>query len=71
MGQDNFFINLSFWKSVSNYAIFICGVALIAKMFFRKYIESVIWPVLFIGIAAFILFAIAELMKFILKRKMQ
>lgn len=71
MGQGNFFMDSSFWKRVSNYAIFICGAALIAKMFFRKYIENVIWPVLFIGIIAFIIFAVAELMKFMLRQKDQ
>jgi hypothetical protein len=69
MGQGSFYMSLSFWKKVSNYAIFICGIALVAKMFFRKYIENIIWPALFVGIIAFFLFAIAELIIFILKKK--
>lgn len=69
MDQDKFFMSLSFWKKASNYSIFICGIALVAKMFFRKYIEAIIWPVLLVGIIAFFLFAISELIVFILKKK--
>jgi hypothetical protein len=38
-------------------------------MFFRKYLENIIVPVLFVGGIALIVFIFSELMKFILKRK--
>jgi hypothetical protein len=60
---------IEFWISVSNYSIAVCGVALIARMFFRKYLESIIIPILIVGGIALILSIVAELMKFILKRK--
>ena len=69
MGKGNFYMNLNFWQKLSNCSISICGLVLISKMFFRKYIEDIIWPILFVGIFAFLLFVIAELMHFILKKK--
>ncbi|WMW78119.1 hypothetical protein RF683_01355 [Flavobacterium sp. 20NA77.7] len=60
---------IEFWAKASNYSIAICGVVLIAKMFFRKYLENIIVPVLFVGGIALIVFIFSELMKFILKRK--
>jgi hypothetical protein len=60
---------IEFWVKASNYSIAICGVVLIAKMFFRKYLENIIVPVLFVGGIALIVFIFSELMKFILKRK--
>lgn len=60
---------IEFWVKASNYSIAISGVVLIAKMFFRKYLENIIVPVLFVGGIALIVFIFSELMKFILKRK--
>ena len=60
---------IEFWKKVSNYSIAICAIALIAKMFFRKYLENIIIPILFIGGIALIIFVFSELMKLIIKRK--
>ena len=58
-----------FWIKASNYSIAICAITLIAKMFFRKYLEDIIVPILFIGGLAFLVFAISEFMKFVLKKK--
>lgn len=60
---------IEFWVKASNYSIAICCVVLITKMFFRKYLENIIVPVLFVGGIALIVFIFSELMKFILKRK--
>ena len=61
--------DLSFWKTVSNYSIVVCGIVLILKMFFREYIEGFIWPVLYLGGIALVIFVFSELMKFLIKRK--
>jgi len=60
---------IEFWIKASNYSIAICGVALIAKMFFRKYLEHVIVTILVIGGIALVVFVISEFMKFIIKRR--
>jgi hypothetical protein len=60
---------IEFWIKASNYSIAICCIVLIAKMFFRKYLESIIIPILFLGGIALIVFILSELMKFILKKK--
>ncbi len=60
---------LDFWIKVSNYSIIVCGIVLIVKMFFRKYLENVIIPILFLGGIALLTFFISELMKFIIKEK--
>jgi hypothetical protein len=60
---------LEFWVKASNYSIAICGVVLIAKMFFRKHLENTIVPILFVGGIALIVFILSKLMQFILKRK--
>ena len=57
------------WIKVSNYSIAVCSAALSAKMFFRKYLENIIIPILFIGGIALITFVFSELMKLIIKRK--
>jgi hypothetical protein len=69
MNQDNFYASTYFWRKVSNYSILISGIALISKMFFRKYIEDIIWPVLLVGIIAFFVFALAELLLYLNKRE--
>lgn len=58
-----------FWFKASNYSTAICFLVLIAKMFFRKYLEPIIVPILFVGGLALIVFVISELMKFLLKRR--
>ncbi|HBK83760.1 MAG TPA: hypothetical protein DDZ41_09225 [Flavobacterium sp.] len=60
---------IEFWEKASNYSIAICGVVLIAKMYFRKYFEDSIVIILFVGVIALIIFVLSEFMKFILKRK--
>ena len=60
---------IEFWVSMSNYSIAVCSLVLIAKIFFRKYLENNIVSILFVGGIALIVFIISELMKFILKRK--
>lgn len=60
--------NKEFWNKVSNFAIIICGIVLVVKMFFRQYVESIIWPLLLFGVFAFFIFAIAELILFIKKK---
>lgn len=67
--QDKIMRNLNFWIKASNYSIIVCSIVLIAKMFLRKYIENIIVPILLLGGIAFLVFAISELMKFILKRR--
>jgi hypothetical protein len=69
MNQDNFYASTYFWRKVSNYSILISGIALILKMYFRKYIEDIIWPVLLVGIIAFFVFALAELLLYLNKRE--
>ncbi|MCK6612492.1 MAG: hypothetical protein L6Q78_15805 [Bacteroidia bacterium] len=58
---------IDFWKRVSNFSIAICGLVLIAKMFFRKYLEQFILPILVIGGIALLLFMVSEFMKLIIK----
>ena len=60
--------NIEFWIKASNYSIAICGIVLIAKMFFRKYLENIIVPILFIGGIALLVFVTSELMKFVIKK---
>ncbi|RCH54763.1 hypothetical protein DJ568_09760 [Mucilaginibacter hurinus] len=57
-----------FWVKVSNYSITTCAIILIAKMFFRKYLEDIITPILYIGGVAVLVFAISEIMKFTSKK---
>lgn len=61
--------NYIFWKKISNYSTFVCGIVLIIKMFFRKYVESIIVPILFVGGIALIILVVSEVMKFRIKRK--
>ena len=56
------------WDKTSNYSIVICGCALIIKIFFRKYVEGIVLPILFIGVLAFIMFLVSNLMKYIIKK---
>jgi hypothetical protein len=60
---------IEFWKKASNYSIAVCGIVLIAKMFFIKYLEKSNVPIFFIAGVALFVFIFSELMKFILKRK--
>lgn len=60
---------IDFWIKASNYSIFICGIVLIAEMFFTKYLGNITMPILFVGVLALIIFLISELMKFILKKR--
>ncbi len=61
--------NYTFWGKASNYSIFVCGIVLIAKMFFRKYLENIILPLLVVGGISLLIFLLSELMKFIIKKK--
>lgn len=58
-----------FWGKLSNYSIVVCGIVLIANLYFRKYLEHIIIPILFIGGIALIVYVTSEIMQFILKRK--
>lgn len=60
---------IEFWVRASNYSIAVCGAVLIAKIFFRKYIENTIVPILFVGGIALIVFILSELIKSIQKRR--
>ena len=60
---------IDFWVRASNYSTVLCGIVLICKMFFRKYLENIIVPILFVGGIALLVVLISELMKFYLKRK--
>jgi hypothetical protein len=68
MAGDRFINNYTFWEKISNYSSIVCGIVLVTKMFFRKYLEELILPILLIGGIALIIFLISELMKFILRR---
>lgn len=59
---------LNFWRKSSNYSLVVCSIVLIAKMFFRKYLDPIILPIFLIGGFALLVFFISELMKFILNR---
>lgn len=61
--------NYNFWKKISDYSIFVCLIIFITEMFFRKYLENIINRLLFLGVIMFLVFLLAELMKFISKRK--
>lgn len=52
-----------FWNRVSNYALAVMILALIAKMYFKSYLEDVILYILVIGVLAAIVFFIALLMQ--------
>ena len=54
-------------KKISNIAIFICGIALVLEMFFRKYVANSIGLVFGIGAFAFAAFAVTEIIKYVLK----
>jgi hypothetical protein len=60
---------IQFWKNTSNYSITICAIAAIARMFFRKYLVTVIIPIMIVGVIALIVFVISEIMQFTLKQK--
>lgn len=58
-----------FWNKVSNVSTAIMIVALVSKMFFRKYLEDIILPILIVGAIAFVVMLVAELMKYRLRRQ--
>jgi hypothetical protein len=60
---------LKFWTNVSNYSIVLCGVMLVLKMYFRKYIEWLIIPILAIGVFSFLVFLLSEIVKHNNRRK--
>jgi len=60
---------IDFWIKTSNYSIVVCGIVLVAKLFFREYLEFIITPILIIGAIALLVYFFSESMKFILKRK--
>jgi hypothetical protein len=57
------------WNKVSNASTAVMIVALASKMFFRKYLEDVILPILIVGAIAFVVMLVAELMKYRLRRQ--
>ena len=59
---------LLFWRKVSNYSAYTCGVLLIVDIFFIKRLFSNIYLAI-IETLIIITFLIAELMKVITKRK--
>ena len=61
--------NYDFWKKTSNYSIVVCGIVLIAKMFFKQYLKNVIVHILFIGGLALLLCLFSEIMKYLTKNK--
>jgi hypothetical protein len=60
---------IEFWKAVSSSTTAISGLMLIILMFFKKYIESIMYPFLLVGLIVLLISILSELMKFILKRK--
>ena len=60
--------SLNFWKKISNYSTIVCGIFLIALMFFAKYLENIMLPILFTGSIALAIALVSKLMIFI-KRK--
>lgn len=54
-----------FWNKISNYALVVMITALVAKMFFKKYFESIILYILIIGVMAAMVFFTALLMKYL------
>ncbi len=60
---------LIIWQRISNYSTVVCAVVLIAKMFFRKYIEGIMMPMLIVGGIGVIVLLISEIVKFIIKQK--
>lgn len=60
---------LKLWTIVSNCSIVLCGVMLVLKMYFRKYIEWLIIPILAIGVFSFFVFLLSEIVKNNIRRK--
>lgn len=58
----------TFWIKVSNYSITICAIVLFAKMFFEKYLEAIIVPMMTVGVIVGIIFVFSEIMKIITKK---
>ena len=58
-----------FWEKISNFSIAICFLAIVAKMFLREYLETIINPILFVAGIFLIVFVLSEIMMFIIKRK--
>lgn len=48
-----------FWNKISNYALAIMIIALVAKMFFKKYLENEMLYILLVGAIAAVVFFIA------------
>jgi hypothetical protein len=60
---------LNFWMKISNYSIIVCGVILVIKMFFKKYLEPYSIQMFFVSGISLTVFLISELMKFIFQKK--
>jgi hypothetical protein len=54
---------------ISNYSIIVCGVILVIKMFFKKYLEPYSIQMFFVSGISLTVFLISELMKFIFQKK--
>lgn len=57
------------WSKIANYSAIAAAVMVILSRFFRKYLESVMDAVYLMGLIACILFVVAEIMKFLLKKR--
>ena len=61
--------NLNFWKKISLYSTMLCGIILIALLFFKQYVKEYNFLILLIGGIILFISLFSELMKFILRRK--
>lgn len=58
-----------FWKKISNISAFTCGFVAIVHTFFRESIKSIVYFVIFIEVVTICVFFIAEVFKFLSKKK--
>ena len=60
---------IQFWNKIAFYSTLICGVMLVIMLFFKKHIESIIFPFLAVGVIVLIISVASEIAKFIIKRR--
>jgi hypothetical protein len=59
-----------FWQKVSNYSALVCGTSLVLNIVFKKYAIEYKFEVLIFGSIVVSIFLLSEIMKLILKRKL-
>ncbi|MEH6309212.1 hypothetical protein RYH73_26410 [Olivibacter sp. CPCC 100613] len=57
------------WSKIANYSAIAAAIMVILSRFFRKYLEGVMDIIFLMGLIACMLFIVAEIMKFLLKKR--